>query len=355
MKVMKAIQKDSSTEEDFVKKVESLGCQVEENLEEDTIMVYATEDTVAAEEEIIEVISNYYVIEKTQTLPDNMIELMRELQETIYQAKEENVYDYLLERQIKNAIRMIKIIKPYIKYRNVEKGHVYFCEFGFGVKGETSGRKEVVVIETSGDMCTVIPLAHYSIIRKNNRCLQMKGGIDFIPEVSYRYTSRKDVLLLGETITLSKNRIILNSLGCVTPMFLQKVYQSLRDFLPTATIKEGTLSYGIRRIIEPAILKIGVAANPSEKVPQFLRYIRMSDGESVTAAFRLSLSLEKLTWKTLLPALQEQIPQKTQSQIKKELAEDFKQWLEKCPILTQKYPHISLTQVLRIFAEEING
>ena len=53
--------------------------------------------------------------------------------------------------------------------------------------------------------------------------------------------------------------------------------------------------------------------------------------------------------------MQEQFPGKTQSPIKKDLTEEFKQWLGKCPILTEKYPHISLTQVLRIFAEEING
>ncbi|MFR0822123.1 MAG: hypothetical protein ACLU84_03130 [Clostridia bacterium] len=354
MKVMTAMQRDSYTEEDFVEKVENLGCQVEENPEEDTIMVYTTEDM--PEKEIMEVVSNYYDVEKTLTLSDNMIELMKELWETIYHAKEkENVYDFLIEKQIKNAIRMIKIINPLIKYRNVEKGHVYFCEFGFGAKGETPGRIEALVIETLNDMCTVVPLGHYSITQKNSRCLRMKGGIDFIPEVPYESTTRKDILFLEQTITLSKNRIASGSLGCVTPLFLQSVYQSLRDSLPTAIVKEGTLSYGIRRIIEPAILKANVKTNSFEGLPRFLQLIRMSDGEIMTAAFRLSLTLKNLTWKTLLPAMQEQFPGKTQSQIKKDLTEEFKQWLGKCPILTEKYPHISLTQVLRIFAEEING
>ena len=99
--------------------------------------------------------------------------------------------------------------------------------------------------------------------------------------------------------------------------------------------------------------KLDISKKVDEQIESFLTDIGMITTERmVTQSFIIACDIKKIKYVNVILKLHEQFPKVREEIIENILKEAFKNWLEKYPTLTEKFPKISFMALLKVFAKK---
>ena len=96
--------------------------------------------------------------------------------------------------------------------------------------------------------------------------------------------------------------------------------------------------------------KIDKSKPLKETIEKFVADIGMISSELIVQAFWAGCNVQKINYAQIVQTLNSLHPEKKAEDIKEELQETFKLWIENYPNLSKECPKISFTSLLKAFA-----
>ena len=103
--------------------------------------------------------------------------------------------------------------------------------------------------------------------------------------------------------------------------------------------------------IGTALEKLDKSKNPEEQIVSFLTEIDMPTNQLVIQTFLLACNVKKINFENLILELRKFNPELKEVLIKRALRKTFTSWLKQHPTIVEKYPKISITSLVKLFAK----
>ena len=116
--------------------------------------------------------------------------------------------------------------------------------------------------------------------------------------------------------------------------------------------KVGVEEEAILKVIGEALDKLDKSRPVSEQVENFMNEIGMPiSAKLVSQSFVIACDIKKINYENIILELHKLNPNIKDEIIKASLKENFKIWLKQYPKLVEKFPKMSITAVLKVFAK----
>lgn len=274
-------------------------------------------------------------------------------------------------------------------------GDVVDCNYGVHLNGEINGGHVPAIvcnISASG-MAYLVPITKRENDNHSHSSLSFNTPAEVVYDGGYWW---------GGTALLDKAKYVRTErfngvIGKVTPAFFEKLLYQLAstfDFTGciTETVEDGsnlpfTMGEATDEVVETPIAaddadtkvtksktpakkvggeeaalleaigfafdKLDISKKVDEQIESFLTDIGMITTERmVTQSFIIACDIKKIKYENVILKLHEQFPKVREKIIGNILKEAFKNWLEKYPTLTEKFPKISFMALLKVFAKK---
>jgi|GEM_PF-5481234 len=358
--------KNSKEIASLAKEISQINCRIKLDMKNSKVIIEKAKGIMI--DKVIELINRYFNIETMEM--DNTEENSIKTQKVNldvkgkYEKIEEQIKKFLevAEIVIEKSGETEEVIGEYIsavideikmEYGMAGKiafeiGDVVACNYGRHLKGEIQGKSVKTVVCDIDDKGLVYVVPIFGITKNEE------------PYISY-YS--KEILSSGK-LNCKKVRFVTNRgkyvrperiykvIGKIKPEILDIIKSEVPMKFKSNSKKEGNLTeIAIEEIVGKYLDKINYKYDLENQIITFLNEIKMNQTSEMIQFFIVTCNMQTITYEKVFLELG---IDKEQKMIKKKLDENFKEWINNYPQVKERYPHISLVTLLKVFSKRYN-